>query len=67
MSLADDLRKVVRGEVDDTPAALEKSSRDAGLFRVVPEVVVRPLDAEDICSVVNFFTIQLLLQSCNFF
>ena len=54
MSLADDLRKVVRGEVDDTPAALDKSSRDAGLFRVVPEVVVRPADAEDICNVVKF-------------
>src|SRR3990167_5600795 len=54
MSLADDLRKVVRGEVEDTPAALEKSSRDAGLFRVVPEVVVRPADAEDICKVVAF-------------
>ena len=48
------MRKVVRGEVDDTPAALEKSSRDAGLFRVVPEVVVRPADAEDICKVVAF-------------
>src|SRR3989338_6875308 len=54
MSLADDLRKVVRGEVDDTPAALDKSSRDAGLFRVVPKVVVRPADAHDICSVVRF-------------
>ena len=54
MSLADDLRKVVRGEVDDTPAALEVSSRDAGLFRVVPKVVVRPVDAQDICNVVKF-------------
>ena len=54
MSLVDELRKVVRGEVDDTPAALEKSSRDAGLFRVVPEVVVRPMDAQDICNVVKF-------------
>ncbi len=48
------MRKVVRGEVDDTPAALDKSSRDAGLFRVVPKVVVRPMDAQDICSVVKF-------------
>src|SRR3989338_7121072 len=54
MSLADELRGVVRGEVDDTPATLEKNSRDAGLFRVVPEVVVRPMDAADVCAVVNF-------------
>src|SRR3990167_9965150 len=54
MSLAEELRKAVRGEVDDTPATLEKNSRDAGLFRVVPEVVVRPMDAADVCAVVNF-------------
>ena len=54
MSLAEELRKAVRGEVDDTPATLEKNSRDAGLFRVVPEAVVRPIDAADVCAVVNF-------------
>jgi len=47
------LRAVVKGEVDDTPAALEKSSRDASLFKVIPEVVVRPMDAEDVCAVVR--------------
>lgn len=54
MSLADDLRKIVRGEVDDTPATLEKNSRDASLFKVTPKVVVRPKDAQDICEVVKF-------------
>ena len=47
------MRAVVKGEVDDTPAALEKSSRDASLFKVIPEVVVRPMDAEDVCAVVR--------------
>ena len=50
------MRKVVRGEVDDTPAALQKNSRDASLFKVVPKVIVRPEDAQDICSVVKFVT-----------
>jgi FAD/FMN-containing dehydrogenase len=45
---------VVRGEVDDSKAALEAASRDASLFAVTPEVVVRPKDAQDICSVVSF-------------
>ncbi len=54
MSLGDELRKVVRGEVDDATASLDKVSRDASLFRVLPEVVVRPADAEDICTVVRF-------------
>ena len=53
MSLVEELRAVVKGEVDDTPAALEKSSRDASLFKVIPEVVVRPMDAEDVCAVVR--------------
>ena len=47
------MRAVVKGEVDDPPAALEKSSRDASLFKVIPEVVVRPMDAEDVCAVVR--------------
>ncbi len=54
MSLADDLRTVVRGEVDDAPAVLDQYSRDASLFRVVPEVVVKPQDAQDICALVAY-------------
>ncbi len=62
MSLADELRKVVRGEVDDTPATLEKNSRDASLFKVTPAVVVRPADAQDIGSVVKFVTEKKKLE-----
>ena len=58
MSLADDLRRVVRGEVDDSLAVLDKNSRDASLFRVVPKAVVRPADAADICAVVKFVTAE---------
>lgn len=54
MSLAEELRKIVRGEVDDAPATLEKYSRDASLFKVMPQVVVRPLDDHDICALVRF-------------
>lgn len=53
MSLAEELRTVVRGEVDDSAQAREAVSRDASLFRVVPEVVVRPQDAADVAAVVN--------------
>lgn len=54
MSLADELRTVIQGEVDATPAAREANSRDASLFRVVPEVVVRPKDAQDVQALVRF-------------
>src|SRR5579859_4924030 len=58
MSLADELKKVVRGEVEDSPDALEKVSRDASLFHVVPEVVVHPMDADDICAAVRWVSEQ---------
>lgn len=56
--LADNLRKVLRGEVDDSEATKERYSRDASLFRVVPEVVVHPKDADDVAAAVRFVTRQ---------
>ncbi|HVZ75883.1 MAG TPA: FAD-binding oxidoreductase [Candidatus Paceibacterota bacterium] len=55
-SLADDIKKVVKGEVDDTSATREAFSRDASLFVEKPEVVVAPKDAADICALVKFVT-----------
>ncbi len=48
------MRKVLRGEVEDKPEILETYSRDASLFKVVPEVVIHPLDADDVASAVRF-------------
>jgi FAD/FMN-containing dehydrogenase len=56
MPLADELRKIVKGEVLDTPQALDAVSRDASLFRVVPKVVVRPKDTADIKALVRLVT-----------
>src|ERR1700722_18375296 len=54
MALADDLKKIVAGEVDDSDAAREAVSRDASLFYVKPAVVVHPKDAADVCKVVQY-------------
>ncbi len=54
MSLAEELRKIIKGEVDDSSATLDKNSTDASLFRVRPKVVVRPQDAQDICALVRY-------------
>lgn len=56
--LSEELRAAIRGEVDDSPQTLEKFSTDASLFRVMPEAVVRPMDAEDICSLVNLVELK---------
>jgi FAD/FMN-containing dehydrogenase len=55
-TLTNSLKKVVHGEVTDSPEALEEVSRDASLFRVVPQAVVSPKDAEDISALVRFVT-----------
>lgn len=52
--MADDLRRVIRGEAEDAPALIEKYSRDASLFKVAPSLVVSPLDANDVASVVRY-------------
>ena len=56
MSLADELKQVMRGEVEDTPEVLEAAARDASLYYVKPEVVAHPLDAADIAAAVTFVT-----------
>ena len=54
MSLAEELRAVIEGEVDDTEKTLETYSRDASLFVVKPSVVVRPNNTADVQSLVRF-------------
>ncbi len=54
MSIGSDLRKLVRGEVEDAPQVLEKFSRDASLFAVTPQAVVHPKDATDIGVLVRY-------------
>lgn len=54
MSLAQELRRTIRGEVEDAPEVLEHYSRDASLFVMRPEVVVHPRDREDVAALVRF-------------
>jgi len=54
MKLIDDLKTKVRGDVYADEETLEKYSRDASIFKVVPQVVVFPRDVKDIESIVLF-------------
>ncbi|MFM2357857.1 MAG: hypothetical protein RJA61_594 [Candidatus Parcubacteria bacterium] len=54
MSLAEDLKNIVSGEVLSDSKTLETYSKDASLFKVMPEVVVCPKDVSDIKNVVRF-------------
>lgn len=52
--LTAELKRLIAGEVSDAKEVLEHASRDASLFRVVPEVVVYPKDASDVEKLVQF-------------
>lgn len=58
MSLAEDLKKLVRGEIEDAPDTLEKYARDASLFAVTPQVIFHAKDATDIGIAVRYATKQ---------
>ncbi len=59
MSHADDLRKILKGEVDDSPSAREYASKDASIFRVMPELVAYPKDVQDVATLVTYANEQL--------
>jgi FAD/FMN-containing dehydrogenase len=52
----DDLKKVVRGEVDVSTAALKAYSHDASIFEVTPSAVVYPKNVADLSRLVHYVT-----------
>ncbi|MBI3045939.1 MAG: FAD-binding oxidoreductase [Candidatus Harrisonbacteria bacterium] len=54
MNLANELKKVIKGEALGDEETRIKYSRDASLFEVEPEAVVFPKNVEDIKNLVNF-------------
>ena len=49
-SVAERLRRVVRGQVSDDSRRQAEYSTDASNYRVVPQVVVEPLDTDDVLA-----------------
>ena len=43
-SLKDDLHKIIKREVEDTPEVIEFYSHDASMLEMKPELVVSPKD-----------------------
>ncbi|HUC20746.1 MAG TPA: FAD-binding oxidoreductase, partial [Candidatus Polarisedimenticolaceae bacterium] len=54
MTLADDIKKFLQGEVDDSEATRDFYSHDASLFEVTPQVVVYPKDGHDLSQLVQY-------------
>lgn len=54
IDLLSELKKIVKGEALTSKETLEKYSRDASIFQVMPSCVVFPKDSEDIKNLVKF-------------
>lgn len=53
MTLAEQLRALLRGEVYDDAAARMSASRDASIFEIKPQLVIAPRDTSDIQRLVG--------------
>ncbi len=52
--LADDIKQFFHGDVSVDAATIAKYSRDYSVFKVTPQVVVFPKDADDLKNLVKF-------------
>lgn len=50
------LRSVFSGDIETAPEILEKYSRDASMFKIVPQMVVFPKNSSDIKSLITWVT-----------
>ena len=54
MKTSDDLKKILKGEVDEAAETLEFYSHDASLFEMKPTVVTFPKDSKDVQALVKY-------------
>ena len=54
MSIYEDLKNLIKGDVDNSNETKQLYSHDASMFELVPEVVVAPKDSEDLKKIVSY-------------
>jgi FAD/FMN-containing dehydrogenase len=54
MNLKEEIKKIIKGEVQDDEETLKKYSRDASLLEIRPRLVVFPQDSADVKALVKF-------------
>ncbi len=62
MNIADQLKTVIKGEVETATETLDFYSHDASLFEVVPEVIVFPKDSTDVQALVKYVAAEKSTQ-----
>lgn len=54
MNAEEDIKAIIEGGVDVSPATLKKCSTDASIFEVTPKAVIYPKNLSDLRALVNF-------------
>jgi FAD/FMN-containing dehydrogenase len=54
MQLKDEIKKIFKGDIDDSKSTIEHYSTDASIFKIPPEIVLYPKDREDVSNTVKF-------------
>ena len=54
MSLKEQIKSIITGDVEDSAEAIASHARDASLFEIKPELVVYPKNADDVLKLVAF-------------
>lgn len=58
MNIAEELKKIIQGDVESSDEIRAKYSHDASLFEVVPEVVVFPKNTQDVQAIVKWVSVH---------
>lgn len=56
MNVFEDLKALIKGDVDNSNESKELFSHDASMFELVPEVIVSPKDSEDVQKIVKYIS-----------
>lgn len=54
MDLANEIKALIEGDIDVSTEALEKYSKDASIFKVMPTLIVYPKHSTDVKNIVRF-------------
>ncbi|MBP9667359.1 FAD-binding oxidoreductase [Candidatus Saccharibacteria bacterium] len=57
-NLTQEIKEIIRGDVNDSPEIKEAFSHDASMFELRPELVVAPKDSADVQAVVRYVSAQ---------
>src|SRR3990167_3122639 len=65
MTLEQEVKEIIKGEVAGDQKTLDRFSRDWSLFQVMPKLVVFPKDTEDVQALVKWGKLSLTARAAG--